>query len=63
MRHPEHPGLLLNQSLGHFLGKDTPGGVEHLRHALRACGNYVPALSLAERLRQAAEQGPAAGNK
>ena len=62
IRYPEHPGLLLNQSVGHFQGGDDQEGFEYLNRSLRACSNYVPALQLVQRLQRMAEQtGTGAG--
>jgi len=55
-RFPEHPGLLLNQSMGHQRDGDAQGGYGYLNRSLRACSNYVPVLQLAQRLERMAEQ-------
>jgi hypothetical protein len=47
---PDHPGVLYNQSLAHFLGDDARGGARHLEKCLAACPNYLPALALAQKL-------------
>jgi hypothetical protein len=52
--HPAHPGLLLNQAVGHLNGRDTDQGVALLRQSLRSCANYRPALQLVAALKQAA---------
>jgi len=44
--YPEHPGLAMNEGLGHLYGKDTDGASEYFRRAVKACNNYVPALQL-----------------
>lgn len=48
-----HPGIYYNQALGHLHGGDGTGAVASLGKALNACGNYLPALRLLQRLQQA----------
>ena len=58
-RFPDHPGLLLNQGVGHLRAGELEVGAEYLNRALRACSNYRPALELAHRLEQMAERASA----
>ena len=55
-RYPEHPGLLLNQSMGHLRGGEPLEGAGYLNRSLGACSNYLPAFQLVHRLQQGAEQ-------
>ncbi|MCP4426679.1 MAG: hypothetical protein GY803_19475 [Chloroflexi bacterium] len=55
MQHPGHPGILYNQSLAHFNGKNGDGGVRYLRESLKGSSNYLPALRLVHRLQQTAK--------
>lgn len=41
---PDHPGLLLNQALGHLHGGDPRGATRHIQKSLSACPNYLPTL-------------------
>jgi len=52
--YPEHPGLLMNKGLGHLHGNDGNAGIGFLTRSLKACGNYLPALQIIQRLRLAA---------
>jgi hypothetical protein len=55
-RYPEHPGLLLNEGLGHLRGKDATGAVHRFGRALKSCSNYYPALRLLHQLQTAEQQ-------
>ncbi len=55
-RSPEHPGLLLNQGIGHLKAGDGQQGVEYLNRSLQACSNYRPAMQWLLRLQQVAEE-------
>lgn len=46
VRYPEHPGLLMNEGLGHIMGNDPEGGFHCLERSMKACSNYLPALQL-----------------
>jgi tetratricopeptide (TPR) repeat protein len=48
--YPDHPGLLRNEALAHFNGKDVSGAMEYLNRALRACPTYAPAGESMQRL-------------
>ena len=41
-RHPDHPGILMNQGLAHLLGKDTDTAVPTSRRASRAVPTTCP---------------------
>jgi len=56
IQYPEHPGILYNQSLAHFKGEDSAGGIRYLQEAAKGCRNYLPALRFAHRLQQAAKK-------
>ncbi|MEW6496745.1 MAG: hypothetical protein AB1589_30115 [Cyanobacteriota bacterium] len=43
-QYPEHPGLLMNEGLGHLQGKDTAGAVYRFEQALKSCSNYYPVI-------------------
>lgn len=53
-----HPGVAMNQGLGHLIGKDPSGAVEAFRQSLESCGNYVPTLRLLARLQAASAPSP-----
>lgn len=44
--HPEHPGVLMNQAVGHLQGGDAQGAARLFERSLSACNNYLPALRL-----------------
>ncbi|HIK09339.1 MAG TPA: hypothetical protein IGS52_03555 [Oscillatoriaceae cyanobacterium M33_DOE_052] len=44
--YPEHPGLLMNEGLGHLFGGDGNGATNCFNRSLRACPNYSPVLRL-----------------
>lgn len=49
-RHPEHPGILMNQGLGHLVGKDGDTAVAQFQKSLKGCPNYLPVIRLIQRL-------------
>lgn len=49
-RHPDHPGLLFNQSLGHLAGQDPSGALAYAQRSVKACRNYLPAQRLVQQL-------------
>lgn len=53
--HPEHPGLLMNQGIGHLAAKDLAGGLSCFKRALKSCNNYLPAMEIIHRLEQPAQ--------
>ena len=42
-RFPDHPGILMNEAIGHLNGDDATGGEALLKRVLASCANYVPA--------------------
>ncbi len=50
-----HPGLLMNQGIGHLKGSDLSGASRCFEKSLAACSNYVPTMRLLQRM-QAATQ-------
>jgi hypothetical protein len=42
----EHPGILMNQGMGHLFGKDADGAISCFHRSLRSCSNYLPTLRL-----------------
>jgi hypothetical protein len=57
--YPDHPGLLRNEALAHFNGKDVSGAMEYLNRSLRACPNYAPARQSMQRLNAMLSQAAA----
>ncbi|MBN2497214.1 MAG: hypothetical protein JXR96_21655 [Deltaproteobacteria bacterium] len=55
-KHPEHPGILFNQAMGHLKGGDAGQGIDLLKRSLKSCTNYLPSARLAMALSKAAEQ-------
>ena len=55
MRFPDHPGLLLNQAMGHMIGGDGSGGVAYVERSLGACANYLPTMAFMSNLADMAE--------
>ncbi len=52
MNHPHHPGILFNQSMGHFNGNDSHNGINFVAKSLKASSNYLPSLRYMHRLNQ-----------
>jgi hypothetical protein len=50
---PEHPGLLMNEGLGHLIGDDVDGSRACFQRAQKACSNYLPVLQLTSRMEDA----------
>jgi hypothetical protein len=50
---PEHPGLLMNEGLGHLVGDDVDGARACFQRAQKACSNYLPVLRLISRMENA----------
>jgi hypothetical protein len=42
----EHPGLLMNEGIGHLVAKDSAGAVQCWQRSLQSCSNYHPTLRL-----------------
>jgi len=53
---PEHPGLLMDEGLGHMFGGDTEGAVACFERSLKACSNYIPVVRLAKQISQTFEK-------
>ena len=51
----EHPGLLMNQGIGHLKGNDLAGASTYFKRSLTACSNYLPTLRLLQRMQAAVE--------
>ncbi len=47
---PGHPGILMNQAMGHLHGDDTEAGMDMMAAALDSCSNYLPALQLMQKV-------------
>ena len=56
--YPDHPGLLMNQGLGHLFGGDGNGATNCFNRSLRACPNYQPVLRLFQEFETAANRRP-----
>jgi hypothetical protein len=52
MRYADHPGLLMNEGMGHLYGNDVNGAIVCFQRSLKACGNYLPVLRLIHQLQQ-----------
>ena len=52
--HDEHPGILLNQAMGHLRGGDVPGAVSQMERSLAACSNYEPTVRTLSKLAEVA---------
>ena len=46
----EHPGLLMNEGLGHLIGNDITTAMSCFKRSLKSCSNFYPVLSLLDRL-------------
>jgi hypothetical protein len=55
-KHPEHPGILFNQAMGHLKGGDAGQGIDLLKRSMKSCSNYLPSAQLAVVLSEAAKQ-------
>ena len=53
--YPDHPGLLMNEGIGHLLGGDDKGAVFIFQRSLQSCANYYPTIQLVEKLRSQAQ--------
>lgn len=49
-RYPDHPGILMNQALGHLYANDAEGAEHYLRSAIKTCSNYLPVFQLLNRM-------------
>jgi tetratricopeptide (TPR) repeat protein len=52
-KHPEHPGLRMNEGIGHLRGNDVQGAMRCFEQSLKACGNYLPVIRLIRQMQQA----------
>ena len=52
-KHPHHPGLLMNEGIGHLRGNDVPGAIQSFDQAMKACGNYLPVMRVVRGMQQA----------
>lgn len=55
MEHQQHPGVYMNQGLGHLYGKDITGATTAFKQSLKSARNYTPTQRLLYRLSQAAK--------
>lgn len=56
-----HPGILMNEGLGHLYGKDAGAAVSTFEKSLRMCSNYQPTVRVILTLKQGTEEAkPAA---
>jgi hypothetical protein len=53
LKHPYHPGLLMNEGIGHLRGNDVPGAIQSFEQAMKACGNYLPVMRVVRGMQQA----------
>jgi hypothetical protein len=53
--HFEHPGVLMNEGMGHLIGKDVDGAVRCWRRSLHSCSNYHPTLNLLYKLQNSSQ--------
>ncbi|MFB2922651.1 MULTISPECIES: hypothetical protein [Aerosakkonema] len=51
-QYPEHPGLLMNEGLGHLIGNNVTTGMRCFERSLRSCANYYPVITLLHRLQE-----------
>lgn len=51
--YPQHPGLLMNQGLGHLFANDVPGAMGCFGRSLQGCSNYGPTLRLIKEIQSA----------
>jgi hypothetical protein len=63
MRYADHPGLLMNEGIGHLCGNDGNGAVACFQRTLRSCPNYLPVLRLMHQLQEAAGQHRQGGER
>ncbi len=45
-KYPEHPGLLMNEGLGHLIGDNASEAQAYFERSLKACANYFPVLRI-----------------
>ncbi len=55
-RYPNHPGLLMNEGLGHLFGNDLVGGMQRFQRSLRSCSNYSPTIKLIQKIQATSQQ-------
>ncbi len=51
-KYPEHPGLLMNEGIGHLLGQDNSGALSIFHRSLKSCSNYYPVIQLLNKITQ-----------
>lgn len=56
IEYPDHPGILMNQGLGHLFGNDIHGANAYFQRSLRSCKNYYPIMRLIEKIQAASEE-------
>ena len=49
-KYPEHPGLLMNEGIGHLLGQDQQGAMSIFQRSLQSCSNYYPVIQLLQKM-------------
>ena len=54
--YPEHPGLLMDQGLGHLFGNDSSGALTYFQRSLKSCSNYYPTQQLIQKLSAASQE-------
>ncbi|NEQ38822.1 MAG: hypothetical protein F6K40_22135 [Okeania sp. SIO3I5] len=54
--YPNHPGLLMNEGLGHLFGNDGLGGAERFKRSLGYCSNYYPVINLIQKIQSTSQQ-------
>lgn len=57
VEYAHHPGILMDQGIGHLYGNDVPGAVDLFNQSLRAASNYAPTWQLLQRLSQSPDGG------
>lgn len=50
-----HPGLLMNEGLGHLFGNDGKGVINCFDRSLSSCSNYSPVISLMQQIQVASQ--------
>jgi hypothetical protein len=55
-KYPDHPGLRMNEGIGHLNGRDAKGAIMQFECALRACANYLPVIQLVQKLSSSARK-------
>ena len=56
LKYPQHPGLLMNEGIGHLLGQDNQGAVTIFERSLLSCKNYLPVLNILKNISEASEK-------